>query len=61
MLVLSRRLGQELIIGENIVIRVIQIKRGIVRIGIEAPRSVPVVRREIVSKDRSVSTNPIKE
>lgn len=47
MLVLSRRLGERIWIGGNICITVMQIERGKVRIGIDAPRDVPIVREEI--------------
>jgi len=41
MLVLSRKLGEKIFIGENICITVVDIDRGKIRIGIEAPRDVP--------------------
>lgn len=50
MLVLSRKLNQEIRIGENIVVRVIGIKGNQVRLGIVAPADVPVLREEIATK-----------
>lgn len=50
MLVLSRKLNQEIRIGENIVVRVIGIKGNQVRLGIVAPGEVPVLREEILTK-----------
>lgn len=47
MLVLSRKLGEKIYVGENICITVVDIDRGKIRIGIEAPREVPVCRQEI--------------
>ena len=47
MLVLSRKLGEKIVIGENIVITVVKIDRNQIRIGIEAPHDVPVYREEI--------------
>ena len=47
MLVLSRKLGEKLIIGENIVLTVVKIDRNQVRIGIEAPADMSVFREEI--------------
>lgn len=49
MLVLSRRLGEEIVIDGNIRISVLAIKGSQVRIGVTAPASVPVFRRELVS------------
>jgi carbon storage regulator len=48
MLVLSRRLGEKIYIGENICITVVDIDRGKIRLGIEAPRDVPIYREEIL-------------
>ena len=50
MLVLSRKLKQEILIGENIKITVLKVKGNSVRLGIEAPREVHVVRGEIPKK-----------
>ena len=47
MLVLSRKQQQELFIGENVKITVLKIKGNTVRLGIEAPRDVRVVRGEL--------------
>lgn len=48
MLVLSRKVGEKIIIGGNIVITLVDIDRGKVRIGIEAPKEVPVWREELL-------------
>jgi carbon storage regulator len=47
MLVLSRKLGEKIIIGDNILVTVVKIDRNQIRIGIEAPHDVPVYREEI--------------
>ena len=48
MLVLSRKLGEKIFIGENICITVVDIDRGKIRLGIEAPRDVPIYRQELL-------------
>jgi carbon storage regulator len=48
MLVLSRKLGEKIFIGENICITVVDIDRGKIRLGIEAPRDVPIFRQELL-------------
>lgn len=47
MLILSRKRGQTVVINDNITVTVLETVDGKVRLGIAAPRSVPVHRREI--------------
>jgi len=49
MLVLSRKLGEKIMIGPDIIITVIDIDRGKIRLGIDAPRDVPVFRSELLA------------
>ena len=47
MLIVSRHVGEKVVIGEDVVVEVLEISGNTVRIGIKAPRSVPVYREEI--------------
>lgn len=47
MLVLSRKVNETIIINDNIVVTVVDIRRDKVRLGIEAPKDVPVHRQEV--------------
>ncbi|MBI3462841.1 MAG: carbon storage regulator, partial [Planctomycetes bacterium] len=47
MLVLSRKLGERIVIGDQISISVVRIAPGTVRIGIEAPEDIRIVREEL--------------
>ncbi len=58
MLVLSRKLGEKIVIGDNIVVTVVKIDRNQIRIGIEAPHDVPVYREEIAPQR---TTRPMEE
>jgi len=49
MLVLSRKLGERIVIGENVVVTVVKIDRNQIRLGIEAPEDVSVYREEIAA------------
>jgi carbon storage regulator len=51
MLVLSRKLGEKIFINNNICITVVDIDRGKIRLGIEAPREVPIFRKELLEND----------
>jgi len=52
LLVLSRKLNESLIIGEDIVISVLSIDRDKIKLGIEAPREIPIVRKELIIERR---------
>ncbi len=47
MLVLTRRLGEKLIIGGNVTVTILGVKGNQIRIGIDAPRDITVNREEI--------------
>ncbi len=48
MLVLTRKLMEKLVIGDNICVTVVRIEGGQVRLGIDAPANVRIVRSELV-------------
>lgn len=47
MLVLNRKQGESIIIGENIEVKILGIKDGKIKIGIEAPKDVRLLRKEV--------------
>ena len=47
MLIITRRPGEKIMLGDDIVVHVMEIVGNSVRVGIQAPRSVPVYREEI--------------
>jgi carbon storage regulator len=47
MLVLSRKVGQRILIGDRIAVTVVRVAQGTVRIGVEAPEEYSIVREEI--------------
>ena len=52
MLVLSRKPGEKIVIGNSIVITVNRLEQGKVSLGISAPTEVPIVRMELLRRDR---------
>ena len=52
MLIITRRAGERIMVGDDITIEVMEIVGNSVRIGISAPRSVPVYREEIYTAVR---------
>ena len=47
MLIITRRAGQKIMLGDDVTVHVMEIVGNSVRIGVEAPKSVPVYREEI--------------
>ena len=50
MLVLSRRVGESIVIGEDVTITVLEVRGDVARIGIRAPRSITVHRAELLAE-----------
>ena len=53
MLILTRRLGETLVIGDNITVTVLGVKGNQVRIGVDAPLDLAVHRKEVYDRIRS--------
>ena len=63
MLVLSRKVGERILIGPDIAVTVVRVTGGGVRLGIEAPPELPVVREELAQaiqdeQGRKANVNP---
>ena len=62
MLVLSRRVGESVMIGDDVVLTVVEVRGDIVRLGIDAPRDVKVHReevyREVEAANRAAAADP---
>jgi carbon storage regulator len=56
MLVLSRKAGERILIGDKIAVTVVRIAPGIVRIGVDAPDGLPILREELVTGSHAPAT-----
>lgn len=48
MLILSRKSNESIVIGENITIKVISVDKGMVKLGIDAPNDISILRSELI-------------
>ena len=55
MLVLTRKVGEQIQIGDNIIVTIVRKKNGLIRLGIEAPKNVEISR---VSKEKKLDNEP---
>lgn len=59
-LVLTREVGQSIVIGNNIKITIVQVRGEQARVGIDAPREVPVHRLEVYEELQGANTSAAK-
>ena len=57
MLILTRRINESLVIGDDVTVTILGVKGNQVRIGVDAPRDVSVHREELAHKDDETSTS----
>ena len=58
MLILTRRIGETLMIGDEVTVTVLGVKGNQVRVGINAPKDVPVHREEIFDRVQKAKQTP---
>ena len=58
MLVLSRKVGEEIVIGDNIRVRVLAVQGNQIRLGFVAPREVSIQRLELLESGREIKQRP---
>ena len=58
MLILSRKLGEKIIINDNITLTIISLDKERVKIGIEAPNEIKIIREELLwTKNKNTTAN----
>ncbi|MDX1605645.1 MAG: carbon storage regulator CsrA [Candidatus Competibacterales bacterium] len=64
MLILTRRVGETLMIGDDVQVTVLAVKGHQIRLGIQAPRDVPVHREEIyrrIQAEKNIANTPASQ
>lgn len=59
MLVLARKLNESIVLGDDITIKVISIDKGVVKLGIDAPQNISIMRSELLEdvKDSNIAAS----
>ena len=60
MLILTRKLNEEIKIGSGITVKIISLSDNTVKIGIDAPQNIQIVRTELYDKVKEVSVTAVK-
>jgi len=69
MLILARKLEEEIFLGNNISIKVVEINKGVIKLGIEAPKDMQILRGELkrelektnIEANHNTNTKEIKD
>lgn len=61
MLVLSRKTDESIVIGDDIIVKIVSIEKGIVKLGISAPKEVSIVRNELLEDIKDANITSCKE
>ncbi|ADQ45915.1 carbon storage regulator, CsrA [Caldicellulosiruptor kronotskyensis 2002] len=60
MLVLSRKEGDQILIGDDIIIKVISVEKDCVKLGIEAPKNIKVLRYELLQEVKNENVEALQ-
>lgn len=61
MLVLSRKVDESIVIGDGIVVKVVSIDKGVVKLGIDAPKNLSILRSELIEDVKESNRAASKE
>ena len=59
MLVLSRKAGQSILIGHNIEVKIIEVQGDQIKIGINAPKDISILRKELMDEVRKANRDAV--
>lgn len=60
MLIVSRKEGESILIGEEIEVCILEIGEGVIKVGINAPKNIKILRKELINEVRDENIESIK-
>lgn len=60
MLVVSRKIGESIVIGDNVEVSILDLSEGMVKIGIEAPKKIKILRKELFKEVEAENKESVK-
>ncbi|SKA86168.1 carbon storage regulator, CsrA [Caloramator quimbayensis] len=60
MLVIGRKIGESFLIGENIEVCILEVDNGVVKVGINAPKAIKIVRKELLAEVKNQNIESAK-
>ncbi|QCX32372.1 carbon storage regulator [Caloramator sp. E03] len=60
MLIVSRKEGESVLIGEEIEVCILEIGEGVIKVGINAPKSIKILRKELINEVRDENIESTK-
>lgn len=61
MLILSRKLGESVLLGDDVSITVLEVSKGVVKLGIDAPKEIRILRGELSEAVKEANIKATKE
>ena len=61
MLVLARKLDESIVIGDNIIVKVVSLENGVVKLGIDAPKEISIIRDELIEEVKEQNRAALKK
>ena len=61
MLVLARKLNESIVIGDNIIVKVVSLENGVVKLGIDAPKEISIIRDELIQEVKEQNRAALKK
>jgi len=60
-LVLARKLNESIVIGDNIIVKVVSLENGVVKLGIDAPKEISIIRDELIQEVKEQNRAALKK